>query len=113
MPALLAAIGPGDKDISLFDRRFFDIAGAEARPGPRPRGLKPENHAPENAFANAVRINETRSQTIGSRRGLNLQSNVGSRAFQNARLQKQARKQAEVLLPAAAKAYREGRHLEA
>jgi len=42
-----------------------------------------------------------------------LQSSVGSRAFQNARLQKQARKQAEVLLPAAIKAYREGRHLEA
>src|SRR5579859_3549643 len=44
---------------------------------------------------------------------LQLQSSVGSRAFQNARLQKQARKQAEVLLPAAIKAYREGRHLEA
>src|SRR6185312_3200104 len=42
-----------------------------------------------------------------------LQSSVGSRAFQNARLQKQARKQAEVLLPTAVKAYREGRHLEA
>ncbi|HLZ01422.1 MAG TPA: tetratricopeptide repeat protein [Bradyrhizobium sp.] len=42
-----------------------------------------------------------------------MQSSVGSRAFQNARLQKQARKQAEVLLPAAIKAYREGRHLEA
>ena len=41
-----------------------------------------------------------------------MQSSVGSRAFQNARLQKQARKQAEVLLPAAVKAYREGRHLE-
>ena len=42
-----------------------------------------------------------------------MQSSVGSRAFQNARLQKQARKQAEVLLPAAIKAYREGRHPEA
>jgi predicted O-linked N-acetylglucosamine transferase (SPINDLY family) len=42
-----------------------------------------------------------------------LQSGVGSRAFQNARLQKQARKQAELLLPAAIKAYREGRHAEA
>jgi predicted O-linked N-acetylglucosamine transferase (SPINDLY family) len=44
---------------------------------------------------------------------LQLQSSVGSRAFQNARQQKQARKQAEVLLPAAIKAYREGRHGEA
>jgi predicted O-linked N-acetylglucosamine transferase (SPINDLY family) len=44
---------------------------------------------------------------------LQLQSGIGSRAFQNARLQKQARKQAEVLLPAAVKAYGEGRHLEA
>jgi len=42
-----------------------------------------------------------------------LQSSVGSRAFQNARLQKQARKQAEILLPAAVRAYREGRHGEA
>jgi predicted O-linked N-acetylglucosamine transferase (SPINDLY family) len=42
-----------------------------------------------------------------------LQGSVGSRAFQNARLQKQARKQAEVLLPAAIKAHREGRHQEA
>ena len=42
-----------------------------------------------------------------------MQSGVGSRAFQNARLQKQARKQAEVLLPAAVKAYRESRHPEA
>ena len=32
---------------------------------------------------------------------LELQSGVGARAFQNARLQKQARKQAELLLPAA------------
>jgi len=40
-------------------------------------------------------------------------SSVGSRAFQNARLQKQARKQAETLLPAAIKAYGEGRHDEA
>jgi len=42
-----------------------------------------------------------------------LQSSVGSRAFQNARLQKRARKQADVLLPAAIKAYGEGRHPEA
>lgn len=39
-----------------------------------------------------------------------MQSSVGSRAFKNARLQKQARKHAEVLLPAAIKAYDEGRH---
>jgi predicted O-linked N-acetylglucosamine transferase (SPINDLY family) len=44
---------------------------------------------------------------------LQLQSSVGSRAFQNARLQKQARKQADVLMPTAVKAYREGRHAEA
>jgi predicted O-linked N-acetylglucosamine transferase (SPINDLY family) len=44
---------------------------------------------------------------------MQLQSSVGSRAFQNARLQKQARKQADALLPAAVKAYREGRHPEA
>lgn len=42
-----------------------------------------------------------------------MQSSVGSRAFQNARLQKQARKQAEALLPAAFKAYQAGRHGEA
>jgi len=42
-----------------------------------------------------------------------LQSSIGSRAFQNARLQKQARKQAEALLPAAVAAYRQGRHAEA
>ncbi|BAM90280.1 putative O-linked N-acetylglucosamine transferase, SPINDLY family [Bradyrhizobium oligotrophicum S58] len=42
-----------------------------------------------------------------------MQSSVGSRAFQNARLQKRARKQAEILLPTAVKAYREGRHPEA
>jgi len=42
-----------------------------------------------------------------------LQSSVGSRAFQNARLQKQARKQAEVLLPSAVNAYRQARHGEA
>ena len=35
--------------------------------------------------------------------------NVGSRAFQNARLQKKSKKQAEVLLPAAVAAYRQGR----
>jgi predicted O-linked N-acetylglucosamine transferase (SPINDLY family) len=42
-----------------------------------------------------------------------LRSNVGSRAFQNAKLQKQARKRAEAVLPAAIKAYTEGRHAEA
>jgi len=42
-----------------------------------------------------------------------LQSGVGSRAFRNARLQKQFRKQAEVLLPAAIAAYREGRQSDA
>lgn len=42
-----------------------------------------------------------------------MKSTVGSRAFQNARLQKQARKQAETLLPAAQKAYGDGRHAEA
>jgi predicted O-linked N-acetylglucosamine transferase (SPINDLY family) len=41
-----------------------------------------------------------------------LQSSVGSRAFQNARLQKQFKKQAEVLLPAAIAAYRQGKHAE-
>jgi predicted O-linked N-acetylglucosamine transferase (SPINDLY family) len=41
---------------------------------------------------------------------LRLSGNVGSRAFQNARLQKKFRKQAEVLLPAAVAAYRQGRH---
>jgi predicted O-linked N-acetylglucosamine transferase (SPINDLY family) len=38
-----------------------------------------------------------------------LQSSVGSRAFQNARLQKKFKKQADALLPAAIAAYREGR----
>jgi predicted O-linked N-acetylglucosamine transferase (SPINDLY family) len=42
-----------------------------------------------------------------------LQSTVGSRAFQNARLQKKFKKQAEALLPAAIAAYREGRHSDA
>jgi predicted O-linked N-acetylglucosamine transferase (SPINDLY family) len=42
-----------------------------------------------------------------------LQSSVGSRAFQNARLQKQFKKQAEVLLPAAFAAYRQGKHPDA
>jgi predicted O-linked N-acetylglucosamine transferase (SPINDLY family) len=42
-----------------------------------------------------------------------LQSSVGSRAFHNARQQKQFKKQAEVLLPAAAAAYRAGKHAEA
>jgi len=41
-----------------------------------------------------------------------LQSTVGSRAFQNARLQKKMRKQAETFLPAALAAYRAGRHAE-
>ncbi|WP_315763732.1 MULTISPECIES: tetratricopeptide repeat protein [unclassified Bradyrhizobium] len=40
-------------------------------------------------------------------------SNVGSRAFQNARLQKKLKKQAETLLPTAMTAYRAGRHAEA
>jgi predicted O-linked N-acetylglucosamine transferase (SPINDLY family) len=41
-----------------------------------------------------------------------LQSTVGSRAFQNARLQKKLRKQAEGTLSAALAAYREGRHAD-
>ncbi len=41
-----------------------------------------------------------------------MQSTVGSRAFQNARLQKKLRKQAGALLPAAIAAYREGRHAD-
>ncbi|WP_316204929.1 MULTISPECIES: tetratricopeptide repeat protein [unclassified Bradyrhizobium] len=40
-------------------------------------------------------------------------TNVGSRAFQNARLNKKNRKQADALLPAAVAAYRAGRHAEA
>jgi predicted O-linked N-acetylglucosamine transferase (SPINDLY family) len=43
---------------------------------------------------------------------LRLPGNVGSRAFQNARLQKKSKKQAEVLLPAAVAAYRQGRQSE-
>jgi predicted O-linked N-acetylglucosamine transferase (SPINDLY family) len=39
-----------------------------------------------------------------------LQSSVGARAFQNARLQKQFKKQAEVVLPTAVAAYRQGKH---
>jgi predicted O-linked N-acetylglucosamine transferase (SPINDLY family) len=42
-----------------------------------------------------------------------LQSTIGSRAFQNARLQKKSRKQADALLPTAVTAYRAGRHAEA
>jgi predicted O-linked N-acetylglucosamine transferase (SPINDLY family) len=42
-----------------------------------------------------------------------MQSNVGSRAFQNARLQKKLKKQAETLLPAAMTAYRAGKHADA
>ncbi|WP_315763428.1 tetratricopeptide repeat protein [Bradyrhizobium sp. SZCCHNS2005] len=42
-----------------------------------------------------------------------MQSTIGSRAFQNARLQKKNRKQAEALLPTAVGAYRAGRHAEA
>ena len=42
-----------------------------------------------------------------------MQSSVGARAFQNARLQKQFKKQAGVLLPAAAEAYRQGKQREA
>ncbi|CCE05633.1 putative O-linked N-acetylglucosamine transferase, SPINDLY family; TPR domain protein [Bradyrhizobium sp. STM 3843] len=40
-------------------------------------------------------------------------ANVGSRAFQNARLHKKNRKQADALLPQAVAAYRAGRHAEA
>ncbi len=40
-------------------------------------------------------------------------ANAGSRAFQNARLQKQFKKQAEALFPAAVAAYRQGRHADA
>ncbi|WP_315747701.1 MULTISPECIES: tetratricopeptide repeat protein [unclassified Bradyrhizobium] len=42
-----------------------------------------------------------------------MQSTIGSRAFQNARLQKKNRKQADALLPTAVAAYRAGRHAEA
>ena len=42
-----------------------------------------------------------------------MQSTIGSRAFQNARLQKKSRKQADALLPSAVTAYRAGRHAEA
>jgi predicted O-linked N-acetylglucosamine transferase (SPINDLY family) len=41
-----------------------------------------------------------------------LQTTIGSRAFQNARLQKKSRKQADALLPAAVAAYRAGKHAE-
>ena len=41
-----------------------------------------------------------------------MQSTIGSRAFQNARLQKKSRKQADGLLPAAVAAYRAGKHSE-
>jgi predicted O-linked N-acetylglucosamine transferase (SPINDLY family) len=41
-----------------------------------------------------------------------LQSTIGSRAFQNARLQKKNRKQADGLVPAAVAAYRAGKHAE-
>jgi len=40
-------------------------------------------------------------------------ANAGSRAFRNARLQKQFRKQADALFPAAVAAYRQGRHADA
>ncbi|MGJ5036814.1 MULTISPECIES: tetratricopeptide repeat protein [unclassified Bradyrhizobium] len=42
-----------------------------------------------------------------------MQSTIGSRAFQNARLQKKNRKQADGLLPKAVEAYRSGRHADA
>jgi len=42
-----------------------------------------------------------------------LQSTIGSRAFQNARMQKKNRKQADGLLPQAVAAYRGGRHADA
>ena len=41
-----------------------------------------------------------------------MQSNAGSRAFQNARQQKKLRKQAEEMLPIAFAAYRQGRHAD-
>ncbi|CCE05632.1 putative O-linked N-acetylglucosamine transferase, SPINDLY family; TPR domain protein [Bradyrhizobium sp. STM 3843] len=41
-----------------------------------------------------------------------MQSTIGSRAFQNARLQKKNRKQAEAQYPAAVEAYRAGRHAD-
>jgi predicted O-linked N-acetylglucosamine transferase (SPINDLY family) len=44
---------------------------------------------------------------------VSLAGNVGSRAFQNARLQKKNRKQVDAMLPAAVAAYRAGRHAEA
>jgi Flp pilus assembly protein TadD len=46
------------------------------------------------------------------RRGLHLSGNVGSRAFQNARLQKQFKKEAEAILQGAIAAYRAGRQAE-
>ncbi len=42
-----------------------------------------------------------------------MQSTIGSRAFQNARMQKKNRKQADGLLPQAVTAYRGGRHADA
>ncbi|MGJ4947753.1 tetratricopeptide repeat protein [Bradyrhizobium sp. HKCCYLS20291] len=42
-----------------------------------------------------------------------MQSTIGSRAFQNARLQKKNRKQADGLMPKAVEAYRAGRHADA
>ncbi|MGY4307342.1 putative O-linked N-acetylglucosamine transferase (SPINDLY family) [Bradyrhizobium sp. USDA 4369] len=42
-----------------------------------------------------------------------MQSTIGSRAFQNARMQKKNRKQADGLLPQAVAAYRAGRHADA
>ncbi|MGJ4932463.1 tetratricopeptide repeat protein [Bradyrhizobium sp. HKCCYLS2038] len=42
-----------------------------------------------------------------------MQSTIGSRAFQNARLQKKNRKQADGLMPQAVAAYRAGRHADA
>ena len=42
-----------------------------------------------------------------------MQSTIGSRALQNARLQKKSRKQADELMPVAVAAYRAGKHAEA
>ena len=41
-----------------------------------------------------------------------MQSSAGARAFQNARLQKKFRKQADAILSAAASAYAQGRYAE-
>jgi predicted O-linked N-acetylglucosamine transferase (SPINDLY family) len=50
---------------------------------------------------------------MSSRGDPSLPSMIGSRALQNARLQKKNQKQADALMPAAVAAYRSGRHAEA